>query len=123
MAPGTEMRRRIWRQGRQAEWLAGFWLRAKGYRILARNFRHAGAEIDILARRGGVLVALEVKRRSDLETAAEAIQARQRHRIQRAASLFLSRQKDAASLTLRFDAFLLARGRWPHHIEDAWRPD
>jgi Holliday junction resolvase-like predicted endonuclease len=37
-------------RGRAAEWKAALWLRAKGYRILARSFRVAGGELDIVAR-------------------------------------------------------------------------
>jgi putative endonuclease len=111
------------RRGRRGEALAGLWLRLKGYRILARNWRHPLGEIDIVARRGGILVVIEVKWRDRLDLAAAAVGARQRHRIARAAAVFLARQPDAARLSLRFDALLLAPGRWPRHIADAWRPD
>ena len=43
-------RRQRWRQGRRAEAWAVFWLRLKGYRILARNFRVPVGEIDVIAR-------------------------------------------------------------------------
>lgn len=110
------------RRGRRGEALAGLWLRLKGYRILARNWRHPLGEIDILARRGRILAVIEVKWRDRIDLAAEAIGARQRHRIMRAAAVFLARQPDAARLSLRFDALLLAPGRWPRHVADAWRP-
>ncbi|WP_370153603.1 YraN family protein [Ferrovibrio sp.] len=110
------------RRGRRGERLAALWLQLKGYRILARNWRHPLGEIDILARRGRVLAVIEVKWRAGREAAAGSIGAQQRRRIARAAAVFLSRQPDAASLSLRFDAMLLAPGRWPHHVTDAWRP-
>jgi len=53
-------------------------LRLKGYRILARDYRVPMGEIDILARRGGTLVAIEVKARGDQASASEAITPRQR---------------------------------------------
>lgn len=122
--PGRQSRKaRDWQAGRRAEHLAAWWLRLHGYRILARNFRHAGGEVDLLARRGTVLAAVEVKWRPDLGLAAKAISARQKHRIHRAASVFWAGQRDAAALSLRFDALLLAPWRWPHHIRDAWRPE
>jgi putative endonuclease len=111
------------RRGRRGEALASLWLRLKGYRILARNWRHPLGEIDILARRGRILAVIEVKWRDRLDLAAASISPRQRHRIARAAAVFLAKQPDAAQLSLRFDALLLAPGRWPHHVADAWRPE
>ena len=108
-------------RGRRGEALAALWLRLRGYRILARNWRHPAGEIDILARRGPLLVAVEVKWRGSLDNAAEAVLVQQRRRIAQAAAVFLSRQPDAAMLSLRFDAVLLAPGRLPRHIPDAWR--
>lgn len=110
------------RRGRRGEALACLWLRLKGYRILARNWRHPLGEIDIVARRGPILAVIEVKWRDRLDLAAESISPRQRHRIARAAAVFWARQPDAARLSLRFDALLLAPGRWPRHVADAWRP-
>lgn len=110
------------RRGRRGESLAALWLRLRGYRILARNWRHPAGEVDILARRGPLLVAVEVKWRASLEDAAAAVLTPQRRRIANAAAVFLSRQPDAAMLSLRFDAVLLAPGRLPRHVPDAWRP-
>ncbi len=107
--------------GRLGEARAVWWLRLQGYRILARNWRHPLGEIDILARRGRLIVAVEVKWRDSLTQAAEAVLPAQRHRIAQAAAVFLGQQADAATLSLRFDAMLVAPGRWPRHIRDAWR--
>lgn len=109
-------------RGRHGEWLAAWWLRLQGFRILARNWRHPAGEIDLLARRGRLLVAVEVKWRDNEAAAAHALRAAQRRRIARAAAVFLAQQADAGRLALRFDAVLLAPGRWPRHIRDAWRP-
>ena len=61
--------RQRWRQGRRAEAWAVLWLRLKGYRILARNFRVPVGEIDVIAGRGRVLALVEVKARADWATA------------------------------------------------------
>lgn len=114
-------RQRAWRLGRRSEWLSAWYLRLKGYRILARNLRHPVGELDIIARRGRLLVFVEVKARAGAADPA-AITPRQRQRIQRAAEAFLSRNPALAGLDCRFDALLLARGRLPVHIADAWRP-
>lgn len=65
-------KRRAMAQGLRAETLAAFYLRLKGYRILARNLRVAGGEVDMVARRGNVLVFVEVKYRPSLG-AAQAV--------------------------------------------------
>ena len=65
-------RRKAWKFDRFAEGLSAWGLRLKGYRILARGFRVPVGEIDIIARRGRVLVFVEVKARNDLTAAAES---------------------------------------------------
>ena len=124
MSPrALEDRRRAWRRGRLAEAIALWFLRCKGYRILARDLRLEVGEIDILARRGRVLAAVEVKRRDERAAAAEAVLDRQRRRIARALAAYAARHPALAELDWRFDVVLLARGRLPLHIPDAWRPD
>jgi putative endonuclease len=56
--------------GRFAETLAAWSLRIKGFRIIARGFRTPVGEIDIIARRGGLLVFIEVKARRNITDAA-----------------------------------------------------
>ena len=54
------------RFGESAEVLAEHWLRKKGYRILERNIRLPGGELDMIVRHGDMLVFVEVKaRRTD----------------------------------------------------------
>lgn len=118
----TDARRAAYRRGRGAEFRAALLLRAKGYRVVARGFRCSAGEIDIIARRGRLLVAVEVKARATLATAAEAIDRRQRHRIERALSIFIAQYRDYSTFDIRFDAILIAPWRWPRHIVDAWRP-
>ncbi len=116
-----ETRRRAYGRGRRAEALAAWWLRLKGYRILVRGFRVAAGEIDLVARRGRLIALIEVKARPSLEQARAAILPRQRERIARAAEVFLQRYPGLADLDLRFDVVLLAPGRWPRHLTNAWQ--
>lgn len=113
------------RRGRWAETLCTLSLRLKGYAILARGHvtgRGTGAgEIDIVARRGGTLIFVEVKARPTLAEAAAAISPGQRRRLARAAQAFIARRPHLASCPMRFDAMLVAPWRWPCHLIDAWR--
>ena len=108
-------------RGRLAEFLCRWHLRLHGWRIVAADWRCPSGEIDIVARRGGVLAIIEVKTRGDLATAAAAVLPRQRRRIARAASAFLLARPDLAELALRFDVMLVAPQRLPRHLRDAWR--
>lgn len=51
--------------GNQGEAEATQYLREKGYEIMARNYRHQHAEIDLIAKKGKLLVFVEVKTRSN----------------------------------------------------------
>ncbi|MBM3570037.1 MAG: YraN family protein [Alphaproteobacteria bacterium] len=110
-----------WRQGVLAEWLCLAWLAVKGYAILARRFRCPVGEIDIVARRGDTLVAVEVKARRDFDAAVSALTLRQRERILRAAEYFRLGLGARAPAGTRFDLMLVAPWRPPRHIENAWR--
>ena len=112
-------RRRAHRAGRGAEWAALAVLAAKGYRILARRYLVKGGEIDIVARRGGTIVFVEVKLRASLDDAQTAITPTKRRRIARAARVFVSRQR-ATALTYRADAIFCAPWRWPLHVPGAF---
>jgi len=109
------------RRGLGAERLCLWALRLRGYRILARRYRTPVGEIDLIARRGRTLAAIEVKARADDARAAEAIQWKQRGRIVRALEHFLQSRPDLADVALRFDVMLVAPGRWPRHVRGAWR--
>ena len=112
---------RAWRRGRWAERRAALFLRLKGFRILARSYKVPVGEIDIIARRGKLLAFVEVKARATLDGAAEALNARQRRRIERAAGWVLAARPEMLACELRYDLMLIAPWRFPVHIGDAWR--
>ena len=114
-------RQQAQRRGAFAELLCRWHLRLHGWRIVACDWRCSSGEIDILARRGGVLAIIEVKSRRDFASAAQSVLPRQRRRIARAATAFLAMRPDLAELTLRFDVMLVAPPRAPLHLPDAWR--
>jgi putative endonuclease len=111
------------RRGSFAERLCRWHLRLRGWRILASDWRCPAGEIDILARRRGVLVAIEVKSRSNFATGAAALQPRQRRRIARAVEVFLAMHPELAALALRFDVMVVEPLRLPRHLPGSWRSD
>ena len=120
-------RRRADARGRRAEGLCALALRLKGYRVVARRFRGPGGEVDIIARRGSVLAAIEVKARDSLSAGLESVTPRQRARIERAALGWLAAHPDCfmpeRGDTLRFDVMVVRPWRWPRHVAGAWEPD
>jgi len=109
--------------GLSAESRAAAYLVAKGYRIAARRFRSPVGEVDIVARRGRVLVFVEVKARATLDAAAESLQVRQQRRIAAAAAAWLSLNPHDIDKDIRFDAVLVAPGKIPRHIPAAFETD
>ena len=108
------------RTGPSAESRAALLLIAKGFRILARRWKSPVGEIDIVARRRGLLVFVEVKARETLDDAAWSVTERQRGRIVAAAEAWLARYPDDSVRDIRFDAMLVAPRRVPRHIPAAF---
>ena len=115
MTDADPRRRDAERRGRRAEAIAAWYLRAKFYRILARRYRTPLGEIDLIARRGSTIVFVEVKSRATGEAGLEAVTAKSRQRIARAAALWLAVHPTAAGLDQRFDVIVAAPGRRPRH--------
>ncbi len=115
MTDADPRRRDAERRGRRAEAIAAWYLRAKFYRILARRYRTPLGEIDLIARRGRTVVFVEVKSRPTGEAGLEAVTAKSRQRIARAAALWLAAHPAAAGLDQRFDVIVAAPGRRPRH--------
>lgn len=122
-AEANDRRLRAWRFGWLGESLSAAVLVAKGYRVLARRWKTAAGEIDIIARRRGVLAFVEVKARQDADSAILAIGLRQRRRIERAAGAFVGRRPELAGLDWRFDVMLVTPWGPPRHVKNAWRPE
>jgi putative endonuclease len=91
--------------GNYGERVAGAFLRRHGYRVLTRNFKTTGGEIDLVCRHGDVLVFVEVKTRAeiDLVRPAEAIGAGKEEALRHAAQRYLDLLENK-EVTYRFDA-------------------
>lgn len=94
-------------KGKAGEDRASSFLARCGYRVLARNVRVPGGEIDAVCLDGPTLVIVEVKRRDSrtFGTALRAVDARKRARLRRAAADYA--QIVAPSATIRFDIVTL----------------
>lgn len=106
--------------GRRAEVVAALWLMAKGYRILGFRLATPLGEIDLLAQRGKVLAVVEVKQRSTIEDALDAVTPTQRDRLRRAAAHVSAHRVALRDLFVRLDLIALAPGRAPRHLPNAW---
>lgn len=111
------------RRGRIAEHLCRWHLRFRGWHIVAADWRCPAGEIDILARRRGVLAVIEVKSRPNFATGAAALLPRQRRRIARATEAFLVMRPDLARMAVRFDVMVVEPRRLPRHLPGVWRSD
>lgn len=115
------LRLKAYRRGHRSEWFAAAVLMAKGFRILARRYKTKLGEIDLIARRGDLVLIVEVKARATLAAAMEAIGHESERRIEGAADLWLVRQPDYAKLSLRFDMVAVLPWRWPIHVPNVFQ--
>jgi putative endonuclease len=126
MAPDSEYPPH--RLGRRGETLAARILAARGWRILARNYRAGRREVDVVARRDGMVAFVEVKTRGGdgFGSPEASVTLLKRREIEAVAVDFLARHvRD--DVEVRFDVIAIRTepsGRVVRvdHIEDAWRP-
>jgi putative endonuclease len=90
-------------QGKAAEAKALSYLQSRGLRLLQRNYRARGGEIDLIMQQEGTLVFVEVRYRksSRFGSAAESVSAAKQHKLLNTASRFL--QQQGLDAPCRFD--------------------
>ena len=90
---------------------AARYLRRRGYRILHRQYRNRGGEIDLIACDGDTIVFVEVKTRRGVEQGApfEFVTADKQRRMTRAAMMYLKQTRQLEQRS-RFDVVSLV---WP----------
>ena len=108
-------RQKAERGGRRAERLAAWWLRLKGWRILAMRARTPVGEVDLVARRGRVLAFIEVKARASEAEAELALDEYRLRRVVRAAEALVPRYSRDCD-TVRVDAVFIIPWRLPRHL-------
>jgi putative endonuclease len=98
--------------GRWGEQVAAEWYRRRGYDVLARNWRCAIGEIDLIVRRGRLVVVGEVKaRRSDaFGPAASAVGPAKQRRLRRLAAEWLA-TTGVRGVEVRFDVVAITGDR------------
>ncbi len=104
--------------GAKGERIAVRRLRLRGYRILTRNYRAAGAEIDAVGLDGHTLVFIEVKTRLSGTAGApeESVNRLKQNHIRRAAAIY-ARAHRMEHRPMRFDVVAISRPKW------RWRLD
>lgn len=112
------------RLGKSGENAAEKRLKAKGYRILARNYATRGGEVDLICEDDGTIVFVEVKTRGpgSLAAPSDAVHGKKRARLIKAASRYLS-ENDLWNRPCRFDvitALTAEKGFEIEHFENAF---
>ena len=102
-------------RGRRGENLAAWYLRFKGWRIIARRVKTPRGEIDLIARRGRVVAFVEVKWRATAADLDFAIDAYRLRRVLAAAEAVSHRYAKPGDQQ-QIDVVLLAPGRLPRHM-------
>lgn len=105
-------------RGRRGEALAAWYLRLKGWRILAQRVKTPRGELDLIARRGRVVAFVEVKWRASAADLDQAIDAYRLKRVASAAEAVAHRYAKPHD-DQRIDVLLLAPGRLPRHMANA----
>jgi len=106
-------------EAKRAEDLACAHLKASGMRIVARNWRWRGGEVDIVALDGRTLVFVEVKARRGTRFGRpeEAVTQAKRRRLWRTAHAFVGRNDP--EVPIRFD-IVAVTGEEVRYIRDAF---
>ena len=117
----SEKRQIADRKGREAEAQAAQWLMMQGFEVVAELVKTKLGEIDLIARKPGLVAFVEVKWRKRHADLATAIDERRLARVAAAVEV-VAHDYAGPGDDLRIDVILLAPGSRPHHIENAWMP-
>lgn len=97
------------------------YLLGNGYKILERNFRNRGGEIDLIGKKDGQIHFIEVKYRttSDFGSPLEAVDVRKQNQIRKVAMYYLMKNKLSEWTPCQFDVIAF-EGEKLTHVENAF---
>ncbi|WP_415665822.1 YraN family protein [Zymomonas mobilis] len=117
----VKQRQKAEKLGRMGELIALWWLRFHGWHIVknGKRAKTKQGEIDIIARRGGILAFIEVKTRRSAQNLDDAID---KYRLRRVAAAVhsLAPRLMRPDESIRIDVILWCPWHWPHHIINVW---
>ena len=119
--PATGKRETAERRGREGEAQAAQWLAARGWQIVAERVKTPLGEIDLIARKAGLVAFVEVKWRRSITALGNAVDERRLARVAAAVGA-VGHEYAGPADDMRIDVILLAPGARPRHIENAWMP-
>ena len=99
--------------GNYGEYLAGQYLRSKGYLILEKNFRNKLGEIDLIARDGKTICFVEVKTRQSLQQGQpyEAVTPWKVRKLSQMATFYLKHKYHSLEIPSRFDVISILQDK------------
>ncbi len=107
--------------GEKGELAASAYLKCKGYEILAKNWRDGKYELDLIAKKSGRLILVEVKTRStSIENVRDVMSQHKENCLIEAADRYLQTQDEY--LDCQIDLLILEKKRGEFnvmHIENA----
>ncbi len=110
--------------GKWGEEKAATYLKSLGYKIIARNFKRRGGELDIIALDGEILVIAEVKTlpSGNIETLSHELNLRKQKRIIETSKRFIQMNRQYNDSIIRFDVLVIDMPGFPdvYHIKDAF---
>jgi putative endonuclease len=118
-----------YRFGLWAEYWAIIFLIFKGYKILKLRYKTKLGEIDLIAKKAGHFIAIEVKARKGFTTPDEVLSDYQKLRIKRAMEIFLSGQNDSKrgiknyglkDYGVKFDLIIIRPFALSQHFKQFW---
>ena len=106
--------------GTEGEQIAVEYLESQGYTVLARNFSWKTGEIDVVAKRNGYLVFVEVKARltKRFGTPMDAVTLEKQKKIVRTAEYYMLKNK-IFDADVRFDVIEVFADK-VNHVENAF---
>jgi putative endonuclease len=98
-------------EGIEGEAATARYLIRRGWTIVARRWRGGGGEIDLVARRGRMLVFVEVKTRARPDTGDQPVSLGQQRRLRRAVETYLATRCPPGVTEVRQDVALVGPAR------------